>query len=130
MTATALAFAAGLFNIGFGIFHMAFWRLFGWPARLAALDRINRGLMPVLNLALTAMFFLTGAALAAEPRQAVDTAIGRWLLGGLCLFWLARLLVQKPFFGLRHPTSLVLTVVFLLGFLLHGTAFVLGWRAA
>lgn len=128
MAATALAFTAGLFNIGFAIFHMGFWRMFGWPARLATLDRVNRSLVPVINLALTAMFLVAGAALAAEPRQATETAIGRWLLGGLCLFWLARLLVQKPYFGLRHPISLTLTVIFFVGFLLHGGAFVLGWR--
>jgi len=48
MTASGAAFAAGLFDLALAVFHMLFWRLFGWPGRLAALDPVNRGLVPVL----------------------------------------------------------------------------------
>ena len=125
MTAPTFAFLAGLFNIALAVFHMAFSRLFRWPRKLAGLDPLNRGLMHVLNLALTGMFLVVGVALAAEPRESAGTALGRWLLGGMTLFWLARLLVQKPFFGLRHPMAIGLAVVFAIGIALHGGALLL-----
>jgi hypothetical protein len=37
-------------------------------------------------------------------------------------FWLARALIQPSFFGLRHPLSLTLFVVFIVGAVIHGTA--------
>lgn len=122
MTATTLAFLAGLFNIGFAVFHLGFARLFRWQRKLAVLDPLNRGLMHVINLALTAMFLVVGLALAAEPHQSASTALGRWLLGGMTAFWIARFLVQKPYFGLRHPMAIGLAIVFVAGAALHGAA--------
>jgi hypothetical protein len=53
------------------------------------------------------------------------TVLGQWLLGGLALFWLARAAVQAPFFGLRHPASIALTVAFMVGAALHAFPFML-----
>src|SRR5258706_9237019 len=119
MTSAALALAAGLFDVGFAAFHLAFWRLFGWPRRLAPLDPVNRSLMPVMNIALTALFTVIGLALALAPEDAATGRTGRWLLLGMTGFWLLRALVQPPYFGLAHPASAALTTLFLLGSALH-----------
>ena len=45
MTYTILA---SLFDIGFGLFHLAFWRLFGWPATLVGSGKINAAVTQTL----------------------------------------------------------------------------------
>jgi hypothetical protein len=125
MTATAAVVAAGLFDIALAAFHALFWRLFGWPQRLASLDPINRSVMPVLNLALTALFLILGVALIAGRAEATAGTMGRILLAGLTFFWLARAIIQAPYFGLRQPASIALTGVFAAGAILHAAPLLL-----
>lgn len=119
-SAPAAVILAGLFDLALAAFHLTFWRLFGWPARLRMLDRINRALPPVMNIALIVLFTVIGIAFIAAPAEALDTRLGRMLLAGMSLFWLVRAAVQGPYFGLRHPASAGLFVVFVCGCVLHG----------
>lgn len=123
---TSLIVACGAYQFGFALFHLAFWKLFRWREQLARLGPANRGIVPVLNLALTAFFCIVGAAFVGYPLEIASTALGRFLLLATAAFWLARALVQPLYFGLRHPLSLGLFAVFLLGATLHAIA----WRAA
>jgi hypothetical protein len=111
--------AAGIFDLLLALFHVAFWRLFGWKKRLASLDSVNRSLMPVMNIALIVFFVVDGLALCLYPAQVIQTELGRFLLSGMTLFWIVRAAVQQPYFGLRHPASIALQIVFVLGAGLH-----------
>jgi hypothetical protein len=113
---------AGIFNLAFALFHMAFWRLFQWPVSLGSIGHINRGILYVLNLALTAFFILSGILLLLYTKDVETTGLGLALLWGLALFWLARAAVQAIVFGLTRPLSVVLFVVFLFGAGVHGLA--------
>jgi hypothetical protein len=113
---------AGIFNLAFALFHMAFWRLFQWPVSLGSMGHINRGILYVLNMALTAFFILAGVLLLAYTNDVETTGLGFALLWGLALFWLARAAVQPPVFGLKRPLSIVLFLVFLFGAGVHGLA--------
>jgi hypothetical protein len=50
--------AGGCFHLAFAIFHCGFWKLFGWTRELPKLNRINRGVMQILNLCLTFVFLI------------------------------------------------------------------------
>lgn len=54
---TALLFG-GIYNPGFAVFHLAFWRIFRWKEDLASLTRINWAIMQVLYLRLTFVFLV------------------------------------------------------------------------
>jgi hypothetical protein len=110
-----LIFAAAGFNIAFAIFHLMFWRLFGWKQDLPRLRAVNQAIVPVLNLALTFMFLLVGMIMLLEPP--IPT-----LLAGMAVFWLLRALVQPIYFGLQQVASKLITVIFLLGTIGHGLA--------
>lgn len=111
----SLIVLAGIFNLGIAVFHLFFWRLFGWHNDLASLKPVNRVLVPVMNLALTFMFALTGTLmLLASPF--------RPLLAGMGAFWLFRAALQPLYFGLQHWLSKLLLVIFLAGALLHAVA--------
>ncbi|MFJ5368804.1 hypothetical protein ACIPIA_06245, partial [Bosea sp. CER48] len=55
--------AAGLLDLGFALFHAAFWRLFGWPRRLAASGGLNMAITQTLNAMLGFVFLAYGTAL-------------------------------------------------------------------
>ncbi|MGA7710640.1 MAG: hypothetical protein WCA81_01970 [Rhizomicrobium sp.] len=110
---------AGIFDLMFVLFHAVFWRLFGWKVRLRSLDSINRSLMPVMNIALIILLAVNGLALCLYPDEVLQTGLGRFLLGGMTAFWVIRAAVQQPYFGWRHPASIALQLVFIIGAGLH-----------
>ena len=113
---------AGVFNLVLAVFHLFFWRLFKWPQSLVASGVLNRGVTQILNLAITYLFSLSALLCFLCPADLAQTALGHFWLLAMAIFWLARALVQPLFFGLRHPASLALFVVFVLGALIHGMA--------
>lgn len=121
-SSSALVIASGMFDLALALFHMTFWRLFGWPDSLGSLGSVNRQVLYILNLAVTALFILAGVLLLAYPEDVSQTGLGSAFLIGLSLFWLARAALQPPMFGLGRPLSAVLFGVFLLGSALHGFA--------
>ena len=118
--------ACGIYNLLFAVFHVAFWRLFGWKAELAKLHPVNRGIMQALNLRLIHVLLLFGALYLMFPEALQTTALGHFLLGGIALCWLGRLVEQVFFLRLRGWLVHFMTLVFLLGVVLHGLAFWLG----
>jgi hypothetical protein len=117
-----LVVAAGLYNLAFAVLHLAFRRLFHWDEELPRLGHVNGAIMQVLNFCIVYLFALFACALLAFPDDMVGTAVGRFLLLGIGAFWLVRAIYQPMFFGLRHPVSVVLFVIFLLGSSLHFAA--------
>ena len=120
MTETApwLILACALFNLGFGVFHLLFWRLLGWPASLAPAGGLNRAVTQTLNLMLCYCFFAVALALVL----AGDGAVGRGLALFGAGFWLLRAVLQPVFFPMRRRYSAVLLAVFVAGVALHGAA--------
>lgn len=115
MNTEILILAAAIFNFAFAGFHLMFWRLFGWKRDLPRLRPVNQAIVPVLNLALTFLFALAGAIMIIEAP--IPT-----LLAGMAVFWLFRAALQPFYFGLGDPASRLITVIFLLGAILHGLA--------
>ena len=50
-TATLLVLCA-IHSIGFALFHLGFWRLFGWPRTLQATTLPNRAIVQIANVQL------------------------------------------------------------------------------
>ena len=113
-----LSISAG-YSIAFAIFHIFFWRIFEWRKDLGRLTFINRCVMQILNLCLTFVFVLFACLAIAHREEMVGTALGRSLLVGISVFWFLRMIEQVFFFGLKRPVSIVFTLVFLAGAILH-----------
>lgn len=112
------AVVASIFDIGFGLFHLMFWRLFGWPSTLALSGKINTFISQTLNAMLIYCFFAYAAALFWWR---ADENVGVLALAGTG-FWLLRAVLQPVLFSARHRLSIVLTIVFLVGAALHAAA--------
>ena len=113
-----ITWAAILFDVGFAIFHVMFWYLFGWPARLSG--GINTAITQTLNAMLIYVFGLYAAALLWHA-TASERAPAMLLLAGAG-FWLVRAAAQPVLFRIGRGTSAAFVVTFLTGAALHGWA--------
>jgi hypothetical protein len=105
----------GLHSLAFGLFHLAFWKLFHWKRELARLSVANRAVMQILNLRLTYVFLAVAALCFLFPAELAGTPLGRAMLVVMSLFWLGRAIEQLVFLPLRHPAVHLLTLAFLAG---------------
>jgi hypothetical protein len=122
MSPATLIVATGVFYAALAVFHLAFWRVFRWDTELTRLGSVNRGIMQVLNLCLTYLFAVAAVGFIAWPAALAASAVGRFLLAALTVFWLLRVLYQPWFFGLGHRFSKWLFMIFIVGLLLHAAA--------
>jgi len=123
--ATLLAFCA-IHSFGFALFHLGFWRLFGWPRTLQATTLPNRAILQIANVQLVWVFTGVGLLCLLFPGELAGTPLGRALLGGMAAFWLIRLAGQFVWLRLRHPLVHVLSVLFAAGAMLFAAPLFVG----
>ena len=109
-----LIYIGGFYCIAFAVFHLAFWRLFDWRRELPKLKAVNRGVMQVLNLRLTYVFFVFAFLCFFLPQDLLTTRLGRVLLGAVSLFCLMRA-IEQPVFWKFDKISAAFFVVLLAG---------------
>ncbi|HST44915.1 MAG TPA: hypothetical protein VLK29_06800 [Luteimonas sp.] len=109
-------------SAGFALFHLAFWRLFNWPASLRATTRPNRAILQIANLQLVVVFAGVAAMCVAFPGPLGSSPLGRALLGGMALFWAVRLVGQFIWLRVHHPLVHALSALFALGVVAFGVA--------
>lgn len=114
----AVLLLCALHSAGFAVFHLAFWRLFDWPADLRGCSRATRAITQILNLRLAYVFAGIAALCLALPDELLGTRLGRAVLGGMSLFWAGRLVEQWVFLRLRHPLVRATSLLFAVGILL------------
>jgi hypothetical protein len=115
-----VAFGAAAYDIGFGIFHLLFWRLFGWPDSLRPSGQVNMAITQTLNLMLSYGFFAFAVGLMVAATSDGQALPGLAAAGAG--FWTIRAFLQPLLFGGRHPVSRWLTLLFLVGAMLHAAA--------
>ena len=124
-----LILLGGIYHLGFAVFHLGFWKMFGWPKTLSPAGHTNEAITQVMNLALVVVFAGVGVLSLVYPAELLGTPLGR----GMCLlisaFWALRAAAQLWFFSLRSAASLVLTVIFIGGSVSYGFALLPGLSA-
>jgi hypothetical protein len=113
------ALAAAIYDGAFAVFHIAFWRLFKWPASLGPSGYPNIGITQAMNIVLIYVFIAYAAITAT---QALGGSISPILLLIGAGFWLLRAVIQPILFGMKARVSNAFTVTFIIGLLLHGGA--------
>ncbi len=117
----------GLHSLGFAVFHLAFWKLFGWTRGLATLHPANRAILQILNLRLVYVFLGMGAISLAFTADLVHTRLGIALLCFMALFWVGRTIEQFVFLRINDWRVHLLTGLFVLGTALHAVPVWLGF---
>lgn len=109
----------GIFNFGFVIFHIFFWKIFHWKADLKSLIPANRGIMQVMNLCLIYFFFCFGAATIYYKSVLLTAELGKMVLISISIFWFVRAIEQLIFFDKKSRTSHIFFIIFIVGSSLH-----------
>jgi hypothetical protein len=109
-----LIYIGGFYCLAFALFHLAFWKLFDWKTELPKLNPINRGVMQVLNLRLTYLFFVIAFICFFFAEDLLKTNLGNIILGAISLFALMRAIEQLIFWKVEKIGA-AFFVVFLLG---------------
>jgi len=115
MSLELLIQAGGVYTAAFLVFHLSFWKLFRWKTELAKLTSLNRAIVQVLNLCLTAVFAMLAYISLVHAGELLSTDLGRTLVVLIAAFWYLRAIEQVVFFGLRRPLSIAFFVAFVIG---------------
>ena len=118
MRGEILVCLCGMHSLGFAAFHLAFWKLFGWPAALRQTNAATCAVTQILNLRLIYVFLGVAALCFTLPRELLETRLGHALLAGMSLFWIGRLIEQFVFLRYNKPLVHALTILFALGAML------------
>ncbi|MDD5362423.1 MAG: hypothetical protein PHN88_09845 [Ignavibacteria bacterium] len=109
----------GIYNLAFAVFHIMFWKIFNWKDDLAKLRAGNRAVMQILNIRLIYVFLLMAFVYLFYSSQLAETPLGFVLLIGFLGFWVGRTIEQFIFLRIKSTMVTVLSVVFLIGVMLH-----------
>ncbi|HAH53958.1 MAG TPA: hypothetical protein DCM02_01390 [Flavobacterium sp.] len=108
----------GLYNLGFALFHMLFWKLFRWDEDLKKISFVNSRIMQILNIQIIFYFVFVAVLCFIFPSEIVSTTLGKYFLAGTSLFWLIRTFQQFIFFKTNNLKINILTVLFITGTIL------------
>ncbi|MEK7724760.1 MAG: hypothetical protein AAB336_10455 [Acidobacteriota bacterium] len=109
-----LIYIGGVYCLIFAIFHLAFWKLFDWKNDLPKLNAVNRGVMQVLNLRLTYVFFVVAFLSFFFADDLINTKLGNVILGSISIFALMRAVEQLIFWEIEK-IGIAFFFIFLLG---------------
>lgn len=118
-------FCCGLYNIGFAIFHISFWKIFKWDKDLRKLSFANKAVMQLLNVQIIYYFIFVAFICFEFPQELLTTKLGNLFLLGNSLFWFIRTLQQFIFLRVNHYKVHILTAIFLAGTVLFALPIVL-----
>jgi hypothetical protein len=118
MNLSTLIYTCGIYSIAFALFHLKFWKLFDWRNDLKKLTLANRAIMQIANLRLIYLFLFIGALCFCFPDDMVHTPLGRFMLGGISLFWFGRTVEQFIFLRVNNVMVHGLTLIFIVGTIL------------
>lgn len=108
----------GIYNLLFGVFHLFFWKFFGWKKELKNVSKVNSGIMQILNIQIIVFFFVVGFICLTYPQEILQTKLGFAFLVGNFIFWLVRTVNQFIFLKINDFRIHFLTGVFILGMIL------------
>lgn len=108
----------GLYNIGFALFHISFWKIFHWDSDLKKLSFANKAVIQILNIQIIYYFIFVAFICLCYPIELLTTKFGCIFLGGTSLFWFIRTIQQFIYLRVNNYKIHVLTFIFAIGTLL------------
>lgn len=109
-----LIYIGGFYCLAFAIFHLAFWKLFDWKNELPKLKSVNQGVMQVLNLRLTYVFFVVAFLAFFFADDLISTNLGKVILGSISVFAVMRAFEQLIFWKIEK-IGIAFFFIFLFG---------------
>ncbi len=112
-----------VFNLGFVVFHIGFWKLFDWKKETKRMSLANSAILQILNLCLILVFVMMATISWFFTEELLNSSLGKTILFFFGFFWAARLLEQFIFLRVNVFRVHVLSVLFVLGTVLYTIPF-------
>jgi len=119
MDAKTYIIIGGIYNLGFVIFHLLFWKMFNWKKQLRLLNIVKKGAIQIMNLCLILLFLYFSYISFFHTGELFNNSLGKATLFFITIFWFLRGLEQIYFYGLKNRTSLILFLIFIVGSLIY-----------
>jgi len=118
--APVILIAGGIYHLFFVFFQMTFWRgkVLNWKEELPRMSPINRFVIQMCNVAVIVCKFLFAYISLLYTRELLTPGLGRTLLWGIVLFWLARLVGEFTLQDTLTKRGLVASIIGILLYLL------------
>ncbi len=101
----------GMICFLFMLFHLAFYRLFGWDTTLACLSQSDRGILLTYHyISILLLGFMT-VVLIFQAKELLVSKLKYSLLGMILLFFTIRIITEFTHFGWNMPSSLVILLM-------------------
>lgn len=114
-----LIFVCGIYNLFFMVFHILFWKMFGWEKDLKKLIPHNKAIMQVFDTKLIYVFLIFSSICFLFDNELLETTFGNFILIAISIFWFTRFIEQFLFFDNKSPIEKVLIVILFLGGVIH-----------
>jgi len=106
-----LIFIGGVLNLLLGIFHVFFWKIFGWPETVACLEQPNLGILYALNAHSTMVIFFFAFISLKYRDELLISGPGRAAAWFIALFYLLRAVDEFIFFPMEGASTVIFAVV-------------------
>lgn len=84
----------GILLLLLALLHVVFPKYFKWKKELEKLSLVNKEMMLVHTFFIALIVFLMGFLCLTSSRDLIETPLGKKVLLGFGIFWLARLFIQ------------------------------------
>jgi hypothetical protein len=109
-----IIYVCGFLSLASAIFHMGFWKLFGWKSDLAKLSFANRGVMQILTVQIIFYFLFVSFICFVFPAELQNTKLGNVFLLGCSLFWVTRAVQQFIFLNENNSGTYIGAVIMII----------------
>ncbi|MFZ5434286.1 MAG: hypothetical protein ACOZB3_11010 [Calditrichota bacterium] len=109
--AKILLLIGGLLNALLTIFHVLFWKLFDWPAKLMYMTPDDRALMQVFNIHGVLTIGLFTYVSLFHRRELLTTGLGRVMCIAIAVYYYVRALNSLIFWDVTIPEEAVIFVI-------------------
>jgi hypothetical protein len=102
---------AGVINLIFMLFHLAFYHMFHWKSTLNCLSQFNRAIMMTYHCIIILVIGFMGITLLVQTKALLNSTLKYSVLSMFALFYLIRIVTEFTMFGFSWPHSPVIVVM-------------------
>lgn len=115
----SLLFICGIYNVLLAVFHICFWKIFKWKSILNTGSKATKYIMQIMNIQLIYLFLAMSYLYLFNAKELIQSKIGTLILVIYAGFWIVRFLLQFIFLKQKGKFVIGLTMLFLIGAIIH-----------
>lgn len=119
MEVITILYICGFYNLLLAVFHVSFWKIFKWNKTLNKGTKATKIITQIMNIQLIYLFLFMAFVYLFYADDLINSKVGSVILIGYTGFWVVRFFQQFIFLKQKGNFIIGLTIVFLIGAVLH-----------